>query len=388
MTARILALLLLAILLAPPAAAGEPAAAPPAKLKAGFVYVGPVGDYGWTNAHDEARKALCARYPWLDTVIVESVPEADSARVIDRLVAEEKCAVVFTTSFGFMNDTVRAAERYPDTIFMHCSGFRRAKNLGTYFAELHQVYYLNGLMAGALSKSGKLGYVGAQPIPEVIRHVNAFALGARAVNPKATVAVKWLFTWYDPAKAREAAEALIAEGCDALAFTEDSPAVVQAAEEHTAKGKPVFAFAHYSPMLAFGKSACVSGQLVDWTPLYEDILLRVRLGAWSSDDRWWMLREGAALLGADKATPVNPAHEAALKAAMVDDPVHGKLSVYDLVMKRRAEMSEPTVLFDPFTGPVRDAAGTTRLKPGERGSRDLLWSMDWFVEGVTGTIPR
>lgn len=380
-----LAVFLLAPLSAAPARASAPAAA---GVKAGFVYVGPVGDYGWSHAHDVARKALDAKHDWLSTVFVESVAEADCARVVDRLVLEEKCDIVFTTSFGYMNDTARAAKRHPDRLFMHCSGFTRDRNLGTYFAELHQVYYLNGLMAGALSKTGKLGYVGAQPIPEVVRHINAFAIGARAVNPKAEVHVKWLYAWYDPAKAREAAEALIAQGCDALAFTEDSPAVVQAGEEHTAKGRPLFTFAHYSPMLAFGKASCVSGQLCDWTGMYEEILSRVRAGAWESRDLWWMLREGAAILGADAATPVNPLHEAALRAVAVDDPVHGRIPVLDLVMKRRDEMAEATVLFDPFTGPLKDNAGAERLKAGQRGSRDMLWSMDWFVEGVAGAVPK
>ncbi|MCG8530740.1 MAG: BMP family ABC transporter substrate-binding protein, partial [Desulfovibrionales bacterium] len=176
------------------------------KLKAGFVYIGPVGDYGWSYAHDLGRKYAEKQFPWLDTVIVESVGESDSARIIDRLVRQQKCDVVFATSLGYMDDTFKAAKRYPDKTFMHCAGFKRGKNMGTYFGDLYQMYYLNGLMAGALTKSNKIGYVAAFPIPELVRHINAFALGARAANPKVEVDVKWIYAWYGPDKAKEAAE--------------------------------------------------------------------------------------------------------------------------------------------------------------------------------------
>jgi len=158
------------------------------KLKAAWVYVGPIGDYGWTHAHDVGRKYVQDKFgDWLETTYAESVAEADAARYLDRFVKEEKADVVFTTSFGYMDATIEAGEKYPDKIFFHCSGYKRAKNVGTYFAEFYQLYYLNGLMAGALTKSGKVGYVAAHPIPEVVRHINAFALGVREVNPDATL---------------------------------------------------------------------------------------------------------------------------------------------------------------------------------------------------------
>ncbi|MFN3309488.1 MAG: BMP family ABC transporter substrate-binding protein, partial [Anaerolineales bacterium] len=139
------------------------------KIKACYVYVGPIGDLGWTNAHDVGRRYVDDKYDWLETLYVESVAEADSARFIDRFVVEEKCDVVFTTSFGYMDDTLKAAQKYPDKIFVHVSGFKRAPNMATMMADFYQIYYLNGLMAGALTKSGKVGYVGAHPIPEVVR---------------------------------------------------------------------------------------------------------------------------------------------------------------------------------------------------------------------------
>ncbi|MEW6566918.1 MAG: BMP family ABC transporter substrate-binding protein [Chloroflexota bacterium] len=375
---------------APPAE--TPVVAAPG-LKACWIYVGPIGDYGWTHAHDQGRLYVEQQFPWLETAYAESVAEADADRFLDRFVVEEGCDVVFTTSFGFMDATIAAAEKYPDTIFFHCSGFRRAPNSGTYFADFYQAYYLNGLMAGALTQTGKVGYVAAHPIPEVVRHINAFTLGVREVNPEATVDVRWLFSWYDPAAAREAAEALVAAGADALAFTEDSPSVIEVGQEYTARGQPVYTFSHYSPMGEFGPDSAVSGQLIDWGIMYEDILMKVYLGVHNNTnlqnvDYWWLMREGAVMIGALPDQPINPAFEDELKAVTVTDPLLGEISVYDLVLTRIGQMSDPAMLFDPFTGPIRDQDGQLRLQPGQRASLGELLSMDWFVEGNIGTIPR
>ncbi|MCS7112819.1 MAG: BMP family ABC transporter substrate-binding protein [Candidatus Bathyarchaeota archaeon] len=363
-------------------------------LKVGFIYVGPILDYGWTRAHDDARRYLEQIFPWIETIPVERVLEADCPRVIDRLITEEKCDVVFTTSFGFMDATYEAGEKYPDKIFFHCSGYRRRANVGTYFAEFYQLYYLNGLIAGALTKTNKIGYVAAYPIPEVVRHINAFALGVKEVNPDARVDVRWLFAWYDPSKAREAAEALIAWGADVLAFTEDSPTVVEVCEEYTTKrGKPVYSFAHYSPMLRFGENSCVSGQLVRWEVIYADILSKIRSGYYTSKnlenvDYWWMLREGAVELGADYGVPINPKFIPILKGKYMDHPEFGRISIYDLVMKRLEQMSEDTVIFDPFTGPIYDNKGSLKVKPGRRMTHDELWTIDWFVDNIIAEVPR
>lgn len=357
-------------------------------MKAGFIYVGPIGDYGWSNAHDLGRKHVESKFPWLKTVYIESVPEGDVERYIDRLVNEEKCDIVFTTSFGFMDGTIAAAKKYPDKIFMHCSGYKREKNVGTYFAELYQAYYLNGLMAGALTKSNKVGYIGAHPIPEVVRHINAFALGVKEANPNAKVYVRWLFSWYDPAKAKEAAESLISEGVDALAFTEDSTAVVDVGQEHTKKGKQIYVFSHYSPMQKFGPDTVVSGQLVDWGIMYEEIIRRIYTNTWDNRDYWWLMKEGACILGGEYGQIINPKFVDQLKAITLNDPIFGKISVYDLVLKRIAQMSEPTVLFDPFTGPIKDNKGVLRIPAGVRASYEILWNIDWFVSNVVGVIPK
>lgn len=358
------------------------------KLKAGFIYVGPVGDYGWSHAHEMGRRYAMKRLPWLDSVYVESVSEADCARIIDRLIQGEKCDVIFTTSFGYMDATIAAGNKYPNKIFMHCSGFKRAKNVGTYFAELYQMYYLNGLMAGALTKNNKVGYVGAFPIPEVIRHIDAYALGVKAVNPKATVHVRWLFAWYAPGKAKEAAEALVADGCDALAFTEDSPSVIQVGQEHTEKGEPVFTLSHYSPMEKFGPDSAVSGQLVDWGIMYERILKDIHDGKWTNEDMWWRVKEGAAHLGASPDHKVNPKFVGKLKSIMVSTPDLGKISAYDLVMKRLDQMKRGPEVFDPFVGPIKDNKGNLRLKKGQRATKAQLLSINYYVDNIVGNIPK
>lgn len=358
------------------------------KLKAGFVYVGPIGDYGWSHAHDVGRKFAEKKLSWLETVYVESVSEADAARIIDRLIQEEKCDAVFTTSFGYMDDTIAAGRKYPNKIFMHCSGFKQTKNVGTYFSDLYQMYYLNGLMAGALTKTNKIGYVAAFPISELVRHINAFALGIKAVNPKAKIHVKWIYAWVGPEKAKEAAEALVAEGCDALAFTEDTPSVIEVGQEHTEKGKQIYAFSHYSPMEAYGVDSVVSGQLVDWGIMYEKILSDIYKGTWTNQDLWWLAAEKAALLGGSLDHMINPKFEKDLKAVKVDTADLGKISAYDLVLKRYEQMKKGPEVFDPYTGPIKDNTGKLRIEKGQKASKDDLIKIMYYVDNVAGSIPK
>ena len=319
---------------------------------------------------------------------MESVPETDSSRIIDRLVLEEKCDVVFTTSFGYMDDTVDAGAKYPDQHFMHCSGFKQSENVGTYFAELYQMYYLNGLMAGALTKSNKVGYVGAFPIPEVVRHINAYALGVKEANPKARVYVKWIFAWVGPTEAREAAEALIAEGCDALAFTEDTPTVVEVGQEHTERDNQIYTFGHYSPMQEFGVDSVVSGQLVDWGIMYEKILKDLLDDTWTNEDLWWLAADNAAILGGNFDEAINKKFVKELKEITLASPDFGKISVYDLVMKRYKQVQKSREEFDPFVGPLNDNKGELRLKEGDMGTKAQLLSIDYYVDNVVGDIPR
>ncbi len=378
MRRQVLWLALLALAVAGSAQAQEK------KLKACFIYVGPVGDIGWSFAHDEARKLTMKALPWLETQYVEAVPEGQALPVIDRLV-KGGCKVVFTTSFGFMDQTLEAAKKYPDVVFAHTSGFKRAPNMATFMADFYQVYYLNGLMAGALTKTGKVGYVAAFPIPELKRHISAFALGVRAVNPQATVNVKWINSWVSPVKAREAAEALMAEGNDVLAFTEDTATVVQVAGR-----KKVPSFAHYSPMHRFAPDFVVSGQLVHWEKIYIDFLSKVHDGSYAPGklkdvDYWWLLREGAVELGGEPGLPINPKYVDALKKAQlkVGDK---QVSVYDRVMELLKDMSSSKPTFDPFTGPLQDRNGVTRVPAGKVMSPQELNQMQWVAPGVVGPL--
>ncbi len=348
------------------------------KIKAAFIYVGPVGDYGWTKAHDEARLDAEKALPFVDTVKVESVKEGEALPVIDQVV-KDGANVVFTTSFGFMDDTLAAAKKYPDVIFAHASGFKRAPNMATYMADFYQIYYLNGMMAAALSKTGKLGYVGAFPVSEVKRHINAFALGARAVNPKATVNVRWINDWFNPAAAKEATEALMAEKVDTFAFTEDTPTVIQTADK-----KGALSFSHYSPMQRFAPKTVISGQLVDWSKIYIDFLTKVNKGTYNKTnlekvDYWWLLREKAVSLGGEPGQGINPAFIPALKAKKV-----GSSNVYDIIQKRLKEMSGAKIAFDPFTGPIKDRNGVQRIAAGKIATVGELVSMEWAAPGVVG----
>jgi basic membrane protein A len=379
---------------------------PPERIKAAWIYVGPVGDFGWSYMHDIGRRFVQELFKdWLETTYVENVPEEKLLEVIDRLVAEGY-NVIFTTSFEFMDKTIEAAKKYPHVMFFHCSGYKRAPNVGTYFADIYEVYYLNGLIAGALTKTGHIGYVAAHLIPEVVRHINAFAIGAREVGEqlgkKITVHVIEIGSWYAPERAREAAETLILTyGVDVVIFTEDSTAIVEYAEKlYTEYGREIYVFSHYSPMLKYGPSVVVSGKLVRWERIYADILVKIKAGVYTpynldKVDYWYLLSSGAVDLGADIAPDgsvvmFNPRFIDVLKNITVTDKTDGeKLSVYDLVLKRYWQMKNAVMVvplqvssethkyenitaitmrwggklgdlpyplastFDPFTGPLR-----------------------------------
>lgn len=352
------------------------------KLKAGFIYVGPIGDYGWTNAHDVGRVFVDNKYDWLETEYIETVGEdiASVKEAVDTLVTVKGCDVIFTTSFGFMDGTIAAAAEHPDTIFFHCSGYKRAGNVGTYFADLYQLYYLNGVMAATLSNTTQAGYIGAFPIPEVIRHINAFTLGLKSVDNDSTCEVTWIYSWYDPTAATSAAESLIAKGVDMLAFTEDSPAVMQAAEGDT----DVFAFSHYSPMQSYANESTISGQLVHWEIMYDDILAKIHSETYTSSnladvDYLWFLKEGAVELGGDFDVPINPIFVPELQSLQI-----GTMSAYDKIMDLHDEMEAET--FFPFTGPIYAQNGTEMFADGVKATiPDLFSDMDWFVDGVVGS---
>jgi simple sugar transport system substrate-binding protein len=353
-------------------------------LQVAFIYVGPVGDYGFSYAHDLGRQALQEHFgDRIETVYVESVPEPEVEPFIDQLVAGG-ADVIFGTSFGFGDGILAAAQRYPDVIFGWGTGIARAPNVLTYMADFYQVYYLNGLIAAALSDSETLGYVAAFPIPEVKRHINAFTLGAREVNPNAEVQVRWLYSWFDPAGAKEATEALMAAGADVLAFTEDTPTVIQTAAE---RGHP--SFSHYASMVEFSPETVVSGQIVHWETIYIDIIEKVLDGTYTSTnledvDYFWLLEQGAVELGAAPGVPIAEDFIPELQAVGLDHPEFGTISVYDLTMERRAQMTEGRTVFEPFAGPMVDRNGNEVYAEGYVPTIPDLVGMEWAAPGVMG----
>lgn len=335
------------------------------EMKVGFVYVGPVGDAGWTYAHDQGRKYMVEQLPYLDesdTLVVESVPEnADAERVLTDL-AEKGCKVIFATSFGYMDYVINVAKRYPDVVFMHCSGYKTAENVGTYFGRMYQPRYLTGLIAGMKTESNLIGYVAAHPIPEVIRGINAFTLGVRAANPEAEVKVVWTNTWYDPAAEKEAALSLLDAGADVIAQHQDTPGPQQAAQERGA-----FGIGYNTDMRDFAPEANMTSPVWNWGPYYVEVVEAVKNGTWKSEQYWGSIADGVVGVGAYNEDLV---------------PEEAKKLVEEkLALMKSGEL-------EVFAGPIKDQEGNVKVKEGESLSDEEMLGMDWFVEGVKGNIPK
>lgn len=337
-----------------------PAAPPEEKLKIAFVYVGPIGDAGWNWAHDQGRLMLEKEVENIETAYIENVPEgADAGRVIEDY-AEKGYDVIFTTSFGFMDPTIEVAAKYPDKIFMHCSGYKTADNVGTYFGRMYQPRYLSGLVAGNMTESNIIGYVAAFPIPEVIRGINAFTLGVREENPAAKVHVVWTLTWYDPATEREAAEGLLDIGADVIAQHQDSPAPQQAAAD---RGK--YCIGYDWDMTRFAPDAHLTAPIWNWGLYYIDAIKKVIDGTWKSESYWGGMKDGIVDLA-----PI---------ADFVPDDVKS------LVEQKKQEILDGT--FDVFEGPIRDQDGNIVVEEGKKMTDEEMLNMKFFVEGVVGEIP-
>lgn len=338
---------------------GAPAQAEP--LKVGFVYVGPVGDHGWTYRHDHGRQAIeKALGGKVETTYVESVKEGpDAERVINQL-ANSGHKLIFTTSFGFMNPTIKVAKRHPDVMFEHATGYKRAKNVSTYMARFYEGRYVAGVIAGRMTKSNVVGYVASFPIPEVVRGINAFLLGAHSVNPDVRIKVVWVNTWYDPGKEADAAKALIDQGADIMTQHTDSPAPLQVAQNRGVKG-----FGQASDMIKFAPQAQLTSIIDDWDGYYVARAQAAMDGGWSSSDTWGGFDDGMVVMAAYTNMPDDVAKEA---QETVEAIKSGQLH--------------------PFQGPVYDQKGDLRVKEGARlGDGDLL-GMDWYVRGVDDKLPR
>jgi len=341
----------LAILVAVPGLAADK------DLKVGFVYVSPVGDAGYSYAHDLGRQAV-DEMTGMETSYVESVSEGPDAQRVLRKMARNDFDLIFATSYGYMDPVIKVAKNFPETTFMHCSGFKRSENVGTYFGRMYQARYLTGIAAGAMTETNTLGYVAAYPLPELIRGINAFTLGARSVNPDVQVRVVWTKSWYDPATEKEAAKSLLDIGADVIAQHVDSPAPQEAAQEANA-----FSVGYNSDMSQFAPQAHLTAAIWQWGKLYTDIATEVKQGTWESRDIWAGIDEQVVDIA-----PFGP---------MVPEAVQKQ------VLTRKESMIAGD--FDVFAGPIKDQDGTVRVTRGQSMTDDEIWGMNWFVEGVIGT---
>ncbi len=336
-------------------------AVPVEELKPGFVYIGPVGDGGWTYMHEQGRQKMMQAFPGLESSIVESVAEGpDSARVMNTFIRNGS-KLIFAASFGYMDFVQEVAKKHKDVYFMHCSGYKQSENVGVYFGRMYQARYLAGLVAGSMTKSNVIGYVAAQPIPEVIRGINAFTLGVRKVRPQAKVKVVWLFSWFDPGKEKEATKALIDAGSDVIAMHADSGAAPQTAEE-----EGVYVVGYNNDMSGYAPTKHLTAPVWDWGKVYTYTVKEISQGTWKSENIWWGLREG--LVG--------------LAPFGKDVPE----LVRKLVEEEKKKMINQT--WDVFTGPIKNQTGEVKVPEGDVMSDQDVLSMNWFVEGVEGEIAK
>jgi len=331
-------------------------------LKVAFVYVGPVGDGGWTFQHDQGRLAIEKEFGGkIKTTFVENVPEtADAERVIRQLAVDGN-QLIFTTSFGYMDPTIKVAKAFPKVHFVHATGYKTAANVGTYQTRFYEGAYLLGILAGKMTKTNTLGFVGSFPVPEVVRNIDAYTLGAKSVNPKIKTKVVWVNTWYDPSKERQAAETLVAQGADMLAQNTDSPAVVQVAEE-----KGVHAFGWDSDMAKYGAKAQLTANTENWGVYYSQVVKSELAGTWKPEQTLWGIKENLVVLSA-----LNP--------SVPPD-------VAKLFNEKKKEIVDGTLV--PFAGPLKDNTGTVKVAAGATLAMGDLMGINWLVDGVDGSLPK
>jgi basic membrane protein A and related proteins len=350
---------------APQAAAPASAAAPakPAPLKIAFAYVGPVGDGGWTFAHDNGRKAIEKEFgDKISTSFVENVPEAADAERVFRDMVSQGNKLIFGTTFGYMEPMLKVAADAKDVKFEHATGYKTAENMRTYDSRTYEGAYMAGVIAGAMTKSNTLGVVGSIPIPEVIRNINSFTMGAQSVNPKVKTKVVWVNEWFNPPKETEAATALINGGADVLMQNTDSPAVLKTAQE---KGKRAFGWD--SDMTAYGPKAHLGSAIIDWAPYYTKAVRDALEGKWqtSKEKIWWGVKEGAI----------------DFVSVAEDVPAATK----EKVEKIKAGLKDGSFVI--WKGPIVDNTGKTVLEKDKAADDEWLGGIKFFVKGVEGKVP-
>ena len=348
-----------------PAATATPAQAPaPAKaepLKIAFAYVGPVGDGGWTFAHDNGRKAVEKEYgDKVVTSFVEKVPESADAERVIRDMASQGNKLIFGTTFGYMEPMLKVAGDIKDVKFEHATGYKTAENMRTYDSRTYEGAYMAGVIAGKMTKSNTLGVVGSIPIPEVIRNINSFTLGAQSVNPKITTKVVWVNEWFNPPKETEAATALINGGADVLMQNTDSSAVLQTAEK---MGKRAFGWD--SDMTAYGPKAHLGSAIINWGPYYVKAVGEALAGKWTTGQSWWGVKEGAI--------------DMVSVAADVPDETKKRIDEVKTGLKDGS--------FSIWKGPIMDNTGKELLAAGTTADDKFLGGLKTYVKGVEGKVP-
>ena len=339
------------------------AGAAAAQTKVGFVYVGPIGDGGWTYEHDQGRLAVEEAFgDDVETTFVENVPEgADAERVMTQM-ALSGHDLIFTTSFGYMDPTINVAAKFPNVKFEHATGYKQADNVSNYSARFYEGRAVSGHIAGKMTKTNKIGYIASFPIPEVIRGINAAYIHAKKVNPDVEMSVIWVYTWFDPAKEADAATAMIEQGIDVVMQHTDSTAPQAAAE--AAGG--VVTFGQASDMAEYGPFPRVTSIIDNWAPYYIERTRAVMDGTWESVSTWDGMSTGMVKMGA--ITEAVPADLKAEAEAMIAAITAGE--------------------YHPFTGPINKQDGTPWLAEGEVADDGTLAGMDFYVEGITGDIPN
>ena len=335
---------------------GAPLAFGAEQVKVGFVYVGPIGDHGWTHGHDLGRKAVEKKFgDKVKTSYVENVAEGPDAERVIRQLASSGHNLIFTTSFGFMNPTIKVAKQFPKVMFEHATGYKTAPNVSVYNARFHQGRAVIGTIAGHMSKSGVAGYIGSFPIPEVVMGINAFTLAAQKVNPDFKTKVVWVNSWYDPGKESDATKTLIDQGADMITQHTDSPAPLQVAES-----RGVFGFGQASDMKAFAPRAQLTAILDDWSDYYISRVQAVMDGAWKSQNVWHGMKEGMVKIAPYGDAITDAARDAAEKVRMgiTDGSMHA------------------------FAGPIRNQKGEEVLPAGKNLTDEQMATIDWYVEGV------
>ena len=346
----------------PAAPAAAPAPAPkPEPMKIAFAYVGPVGDGGWTFAHDLGRKEAEKEFgDRIKTSFVENVPESADAERVIRDMASQGNKLIFGTTFGYMEPMLKLAPEFKDVRFEHATGYKTADNMRVYDVRAYEGAYVAGIIAGKMTKTNTLGFVASIPIPEVIRNINAFTLGAQSVNPKVKTKVVWVNKWFDPGKEAEAATSLINGGADVLLQNTDSPAVLQTAEK---MGK--YAFGWDSNMTSYGPKAHLGSSIINWAPYYKKAIKDALDGTWKGETNWWGMKEGA------------------IDIVALGDMVPAE--VKKLAEDKKAEIKDGK--FNVWTGPLMGNDGKEVLAKDAKGDDKFVSGIMFYVKGVEGKVP-